>query len=82
MRKLFRQLHLWLSVPFGVVVTLVCFSGAMLVFEDEVVRLSHRELFHTEPVGRPVVTLDEAARRVAATLPEGIRVTGVTVEAP
>lgn len=81
MRKLFRQLHLWLSVPFGVVVTLVCFSGAMLVFEDEVVRLSHRELFHTEPVGRPVVTLDEAARRVAATLPEGIRVTGVTVEA-
>lgn len=81
MRKLFRQLHLWLSVPFGVVVTLVCFSGAMLVFEDEVVRLSHRELFHAEPVGRPVVTLDEAARRVAATLPEGIRVTGVTVEA-
>lgn len=81
MRKLFRQLHLWLSVPFGVVVTLVCFSGAMLVFEDEVVRLSHRELFHTEPVGRPVVTLDEVARRVAATLPEGTRVTGVTVEA-
>ena len=68
-------------MPFGVVVTLVCFSGAMLVFEDEVVRLTHRELFHTEPVGRPVVTLDEVARRVAATLPEGIRVTGVTVEA-
>ena len=81
MRKLFRQLHLWLSVPFGVVVTLVCFSGAMLVFEDEVVRLTHRELFYAEPTGRPVVTLDEAACRVAATLPEGTRVTGVTVEA-
>ena len=78
MRKLFRKLHLWLSVPFGVVVTLVCFSGAMLVFEDEVVRLTHRELFYAEPTGRPVVTLDEAACRVAATLPEGTRVTGVT----
>lgn len=81
MRKLFQKLHLWLSVPFGVVVTLVCFSGAMLVFEDEVVRLTHRELFYAEPTGHPVVTLDEAARRVAATLPEGTRVTGVTVEA-
>ncbi len=81
MRKFFRKLHLWLSVPFGVVITLVCFSGAMLVFEDEVVRLTHRELFYAEPTGHPVVTLDEAARRVAATLPEGTRVTGVTVEA-
>ncbi len=27
MIKLFRKIHLWLSVPFGIIITLVCFSG-------------------------------------------------------
>ncbi|WP_288180158.1 PepSY domain-containing protein, partial [Bacteroides sp. CAG:633] len=36
MKKAFRHIHLWLSVPFGLIITLVCFSGAMLVFEKEV----------------------------------------------
>lgn len=34
--KLFRKIHLWLSVPFGIFITLICFSGAMLVFEPEI----------------------------------------------
>ena len=36
MKKVFRKIHLWLSVPFGLLITLICFSGAMLVFETEV----------------------------------------------
>ena len=34
MKKVFRKIHLWLSVPFGLLITLICFSGAMLVFDD------------------------------------------------
>lgn len=80
MRTLFRKLHLWLSVPFGVVITLICFSGAMLVFEDEVVRMTCRDLFYVQKTATaPVVTIDAAVRRVAATLPEGTTVRGVTV---
>lgn len=33
MKKIFRQIHLWLSVPFGLIITLICFSGAMLVLK-------------------------------------------------
>jgi len=32
----FRKIHLWLSVPFGLIITVVCLSGAVLVFEDEI----------------------------------------------
>lgn len=39
MKRIFRKIHLWLSVPFGLIITLVCFSGAMLVFEKELTRL-------------------------------------------
>ena len=34
-RLFFRKLHLWLSLPFGIIITLICFSGAMLVFEAD-----------------------------------------------
>ncbi len=36
MRKLCRQIHLWLSLPFGLIMSVICFSGAMLVFEKEI----------------------------------------------
>jgi uncharacterized iron-regulated membrane protein len=39
MRKVIKNIHLWLSVPFGVFITLICFSGAMLVFEKEITGL-------------------------------------------
>ncbi len=38
MMKLFRKIHLWISVPFGIIITLICFSGAMLIFEPEITR--------------------------------------------
>ena len=47
MKRIFRKIHLWLSVPFGIVITLVCFSGAMLVFEKELTRLYDSEAKRT-----------------------------------
>ena len=51
MKKVFRKIHLWLSVPFGLLITLICFSGAMLVFETEVMELCHRDLYSVETGG-------------------------------
>ena len=39
MKKFFRKLHLWVSVPFGIVITITCFTGALLVFEKEITAL-------------------------------------------
>lgn len=79
MKKAFLKLHLWLSVPFGLIITLTCFSGAMLVFEPEIARLTHRNLYYVEQVGQTSIPLEELAERVSAGLPEGVAVTGVTV---
>lgn len=79
MKRIFRKIHLWLSVPFGIVITLVCFSGAMLVFEKELTRLFGEDIYKVEKTdGRPL-SVDSVAAVVARTLPEGVRVTGVTV---
>ena len=52
MKKVFRKIHLWLSVPFGLLITLICFSGAMLVFETEVMELCHRDLYYVASHGQ------------------------------
>lgn len=46
MMKFFRKVHLWLSVPFGIIVTLVCFSGAMLIFEPEITRAVKSDVYY------------------------------------
>lgn len=97
MRRLSAKVHLWLSVPFGLAVTLICFSGTMLVFEKEVMEFVHPHLHFVEApsscaagspdaVGdsgesSPSLTVDSIAAIVAATLPEDVKVTGVTVSA-
>lgn len=35
MKKLCKQIHLWLSLPAGVLISIICLTGAILVFKDE-----------------------------------------------
>ncbi len=80
-KRLFRQIHLWLSVPFGIILTLICFSGAALVFETEITEALRSDLYTTHkpaPDARPL-PISQLARRVAATLPDSVRLTGVSI---
>lgn len=79
MRKIFHDIHLWLSIPFGVLITLICFSGAALVFEKEVMELSRPHLYFVEKTEAAPLPMEELMARVAATLPAGVSATGVNV---
>ncbi|MCS3179705.1 PepSY domain-containing protein [Candidatus Bacteroides intestinigallinarum] len=79
MKKIFRKIHLWLSVPFGLIITLICFSGAMLVFEDEVNELSCHDLYYVETVKEEPVPIEKLLEKVASALPDSISVTGVSI---
>lgn len=35
-KKFVHDLHLWLSIPLGIFITLICLSGAALVFKSEI----------------------------------------------
>ncbi len=79
MKKIFRKIHLWLSVPFGLVITLICFSGAMLVFENEVNEWSRPDLYYVETVKESPLPMDKLLEKVATTLPDSVSVTGVSI---
>lgn len=77
--RVFRKIHLWLSVPFGIVISLVCFSGAMLVFEKELTRMANPDMYRVESGGRQPLPMDVLVEKAGAELPRGVRITGVTV---
>jgi len=45
MNKVFRKIHLWLSVPVGLIITVICLTGAALVFERDVTESLDPELY-------------------------------------
>lgn len=79
MIKFFRKIHLWLSVPFGIIVTLICFSGAMLIFEPEITRSVKRDVYYVTVVKETPLPMGELMETVKATLPDSVSITGVTV---
>lgn len=64
MRILFKKIHLWLSIPFGLIISIICLTGAILVFEQDITRLINSELYEklsvTEDMERlPVLELEK-----------------------
>lgn len=41
MKNFFRIAHLWLALPVGLFISLICLTGAILVFQDEIQEWSH-----------------------------------------
>ena len=79
MMKIFRKIHLWLSVPFGIIITLICFSGAMLIFEPEITRSVKSNVYYVSSSEGEPLPLGELMETVKATLPDSVSITGVTV---
>ena len=78
-KKLFKQVHLYLSLPFGIVITLICFSGAMLALEKDVAPNAQRHLLYVAPTSEARLPLDQLLKQTQATLPEDVKITGATV---
>lgn len=48
MRKILKKIHLYLSLPIGLLISLICFTGAIMVFDSEIDELFHSERFHVK----------------------------------
>ena len=79
MRKLFKKIHIWLSLPFGLIITITCLSGALLVFEKELTELFYRERYTVREVDTTRLTLSVLIDKVASTLPDSVSITGVSI---
>lgn len=61
MKKIIKRLHLILAIPAGLFVTLICATGAVLVFQTEITEALHPERYFVNDSsfsGQPRLTLD------------------------
>lgn len=79
MMKTIAKLHLWLSIPFGVIIAIVCFTGSMLVFEKEISHALQPELYYAEPTGHAPLSADSLLAVARAAVPDSVQITGLTV---
>ena len=79
MKKFFSKIHLWLSIPFGLIITIICFTGAMLVFESEINEITNKDLYTVQNVTDNPLPIDKLMANVKETLPDSIQITGVTI---
>ena len=78
-KKLFKQVHLYLSLPFGIVISLICFSGAMLAVEKDFAPSAQRHLQYVTPTQEECLPLDVLVKQVQSTLPDDVKITGATI---
>lgn len=68
-----------MSVPFGLLISIICFSGAVLVFENEIMEWCQPELYYVKKVGNASLPMESLLSEVANALPDSVSVTSVSV---
>lgn len=68
MKNFIKQLHIWLSIPLGVVFSIICFSGAMLVFEKEITPHLQSEYYFVDSTEGEPLPIERLREAVEATL--------------
>lgn len=78
MKKFFLKIHLWLSLPFGIVIAVVCITGAILAFENDWLELRYPErYFVKERAGDTRLSPSGLTGKVHRQLPDSVRITGI-----
>ena len=59
MRKFLKFTHKWLSIPTGIIITVVCLTGALLVFQDEILEMVHPTHYFIKDSNKEPIPLGE-----------------------
>ena len=79
MKRFFRLLHLWLALPFGLIVAVICFSGAMLVFKQELTSLMQSSVTKVEPRPDGILPISALLDSVKSQLPDSLNIIGLEI---
>ncbi|WP_455629104.1 PepSY-associated TM helix domain-containing protein [Parabacteroides chinchillae] len=79
MRRFFFKVHLWLSVPFGIIIAIVCLTGAILVFETEILELCYPSRYFVKEVKNEPLPPASLISLAQQQLPDSMKINGIRV---
>ncbi len=80
MKIFFRRIHLYLGLASGLFLVIVCLTGSILVFEDELEHAFHHERYFVKAAATPRLSLAQLTDAVRATKPKA-KINGIKVYA-
>ena len=78
MRSILKKIHLWLSIPTGIIISITCLSGAILVFQQEILELANPSHYFVKDLKGETIPMDILIPMVNEQL-ENNQVTNVTI---
>lgn len=79
MKKFFLKIHLWLSLPFGLIIAIVCLTGSVLVFETELLELCYPSRYFVKEARGEALPPAELIRAARGQLPDSVKINGIRV---
>ncbi|WP_437918123.1 PepSY-associated TM helix domain-containing protein [Sphingobacterium sp. LRF_L2] len=78
MKKIWRNVHLYLSLAISLFFFVECLTGCILVFEEEITEMLYRERFYKKSEDAVRLPADELIKSVSDQLSSGEEVAGLT----
>lgn len=79
MKRMFRQLHLWLGLGSGIIVLILSLTGCIYVFQDELQDWIRRDMIKVEAIGKNQLPLSELTAKVQDCIGTDMEVSYVTI---
>ena len=81
MKRFLKKLHLWLSIPVGLVIVCICFTGACLLLQRMLTPVICHSLYYVENTKTHTLPVSQLMGKVQATLPDTVPIQGITTYA-
>ncbi len=79
MKKSFRNIHLWLALPFGIILFNLFCTGTILVFEDEWLHIFKPGRYYVEDLKDKKIPLKKLIPKICKQLPDSIQIESLTI---
>ncbi|MDE6191247.1 MAG: PepSY domain-containing protein [Muribaculum sp.] len=81
MPSISKKIHLYLSIPFGLLITVICATGAMLALQSDIIRMLNLDYYYITPDGAKPMEVDEIVKMVKDSIPATAKIAGMEISA-
>lgn len=79
MIKILSKIHIYLSIPVGIIISIICLTGAGMVLDKEIHTLFNPSLYKVEQVGEATLPMDKLVDKLLTQLPEMDTIVSVSI---
>ena len=78
LKKTFSKIHLYVSIPVGLIISIICLSGASMVLDKDIHKWSNPDMYFVESTQNTAIPIDSLVEIISQKLPEGTKTKAIS----